>query len=87
MNKYTIYTDDTQESTDFVSLCRTHLESGISQIVVLNEGTDFNFSDIEADSLPTLRFTFLNGESVEHDILHRNLESSKSYLRGEYLIP
>ena len=48
MNKYTIYTDNTQESTDFVSLCRTHLESGKSQIVVLSEGTDFNLSDIEA---------------------------------------
>ena len=87
MNKYTIYTDNTQESTDFVSLCRTHLESGISQIVVLSEGTDFNLSDIEADSLPTLRFTFLNGESIEHDILHKSIESSKSYLREQYLIP
>tara|TARA_R110001606_G_scaffold47644_2_gene121389 strand:- start:560 stop:823 length:264 start_codon:yes stop_codon:yes gene_type:complete len=87
MNKFTIYTDNTQESTDFVTLCRTNLDSDISQIVILSEGTDFTLADIEVDSLPALKFTFLDGETVQYDVLHRNLASSKSYLKEEYLIP
>lgn len=86
MNKFTFYTDNTQESTDFVDLCRPRLESDISQVIVLREGVDFNLSEIEADSLPTLRFTFLDGEDVVLDILNRSIEESKSYLKNERLI-
>lgn len=87
MNKFILYTNSESSSLNFINLCYEKLTSNKSLVVVLKEGIDFNIEDIGVDSLPSLKYIFLNNDVVEYEKTFNNLEESISHLKQQYLIP
>ena len=87
MNRFTVYTNSENSNSEFISLCQERLNSDKSEVIILKEGIDFNMSDIDVDSLPTLKFSFINSSNnLEYEHICKNLNDSILYLKKLYLI-
>lgn len=87
MNRFTLYTNSEKDSIDFISICQKKLISNKSEVIILQENIDFNVEDLEIDSLPSLKFSFINSSNqTEYEQLFKNLNESMSYLKNQHLI-
>lgn len=86
MNKFTLYVDSDTLNSDFVIHCQQRLNSDKSEVIVFEEGKDFDNIDLEIESYPALKFTFIDNNKVIHENFCKNFEESYDYLKRMYLI-